>query len=106
RLLVDHQNQIARLFTPPFDHSAANPGYIKGYPPGVRENGGQYTHGAIWSIFAWAELGDGDRAGAMFDLLNPIQHSDSAEAVARYKVEPYVACADVYSVTPHIGRGG
>jgi len=106
RLLVDHQHQIGRLFTPPFDRSAENPGYIKGYPPGVRENGGQYTHGAIWSIFAWARLGDGDRAGAMFDLLNPIHHSDSADAVARYKVEPYVACADVYSVAPHMGRGG
>jgi len=106
RLLIDHQHQIARLFTPPFDHSTENPGYIKGYPPGVRENGGQYTHGATWSIFAWAQLGDSDRAGALFDLLNPIHHSDSAEAVAHYKVEPYVACADVYSVEPHIGRGG
>jgi len=106
RLLVDHDHQIARLFTPPFDHSKENPGYIKGYPPGVRENGGQYTHGATWSIFAWAKLGDGDRAGGMFDLLNPIRHSDSAAAVQRYMVEPYIACADVYSVAPHVGRGG
>ena len=106
RLLVDHQHQIARLFTPPFNHSRENPGYIKGYPPGVRENGGQYTHGATWSIFAWAKLGDGDRAGALFDLLNPIHHSNTAEAVERYKVEPYVVSADVYSVAPHIGRGG
>ena len=106
RLLVDHHQQIASLFTPPFDRSTQNPGYIKGYPPGVRENGGQYTHGATWSIFAWAQLGEGDRAGAMFNLLNPIHHSDSAESVARYKVEPYVACADVYSVAPHVGRGG
>ncbi|WP_158880996.1 glycosyl transferase family 36 [Rhodanobacter sp. L36] len=106
RLLVDHDNGIAELFTPPFDHSAQNPGYIKGYPPGVRENGGQYTHGATWSIFAWAKLGDGDRAAALFDLLNPIRHSDSAEAVERYKVEPYVVSADVYSVAPHVGRGG
>jgi cellobiose phosphorylase len=106
RLLVDHEHQVARLFTPPFDRSPVYPGYIKGYPPGLRENGGQYTHGATWSIFAWALLGDGDRAGAMFDLLNPIHHSDSSEAVERYKVEPYVACADVYSVEPHIGRGG
>ncbi|OOG60905.1 glycosyl transferase family 36 [Rhodanobacter sp. B05] len=106
-LLIDHEHKVARLFTPPFDQDGKeDPGYIKGYPPGVRENGGQYTHGAIWSIFAWAGLGDGDRAGALFDLLNPIHHSDSAEAVARYKVEPYVACADVYSVAPHIGRGG
>ncbi len=106
RLLVDHQHQIARLFTPPFDHSTKNPGYIKAYPPGVRENGGQYTHGAIWSVFAYARLGDGDRAGELFELLNPIHHSDTAGAVARYKVEPYAACADVYSVAPHIGRGG
>ncbi|TAL89379.1 MAG: glycosyl transferase family 36 [Rhodanobacter sp.] len=106
-LLVDHEHKVARLFTPPFDQDGKkDPGYIKGYPPGVRENGGQYTHGAIWSILAWAGLGDGDRAGNMFDLLNPIHHSDSAEAVARYKVEPYVACADVYSVAPHVGRGG
>ena len=105
-LLVDHDHQVACLFTPPFDHSKKNPGYIKGYPPGVRENGGQYTHGAVWSIFAWAGLGNGDRAGDVFNILNPIRHSDSLEAVGRYKVEPYVACADVYSVAPHIGRGG
>ncbi len=104
--LVDHENHIALLFTPPFDGGKVNPGYIKGYPPGVRENGGQYTHGAIWSIFAWAGLGDGDRGGALFDTLNPILHSDSAEAVERYKVEPYVSCADVYSVPPYVGRGG
>ena len=106
RLLVDHPNQIARLFTPPFNHSKQNPGYIKGYPPGVRENGGQYTHGATWSIFAWAELGDGDRAGGLFDLLNPIRHSENAKAAQRYMVEPYIACADVYSEPPHVGRGG
>ncbi|MEO5561755.1 MAG: glycosyl transferase family 36 [Dokdonella sp.] len=106
RMLVDHKNHIALLFTPPFDGGTANPGYIKGYPPGVRENGGQYTHGAIWSIFAWARLGDGERGGALFDILNPILHADSAEAIDRYKVEPYVSCADVYSVAPHVGRGG
>ena len=106
RLLVDHPHQIARLFTPPFDHADENPGYIKGYPPGVRENGGQYTHGATWSVFAWAGLGAGERAADIFTILNPIRHADNAAAVARYKVEPYVACADVYSVAPHIGRGG
>ena len=107
RLLIDHQNRIAGLFTPPFDqNSDENPGYIKGYPPGVRENRRQYTHGAIWSIFAWAILGEGDRAGALFDLLNPIHHSDTAEGVARYRVEPYVLCADVYSHAPWTGRGG
>ncbi|HET7360286.1 MAG TPA: glycosyl transferase family 36, partial [Rhodanobacteraceae bacterium] len=105
-MLIDDEHQVARLFTPPFDHSDNNPGYIKGYPPGVRENGGQYTHGAIWSVFAWALLGDGERAAGLFDLLNPVHHGDSAEAVARYKVEPYVVCADVYSVAPHVGRGG
>jgi cyclic beta-1,2-glucan synthetase len=104
--LVDHENHIALLFKPPFDGGTANPGYIKGYPPGVRENGGQYTHGAIWSIFAWTKLGDGDRGGALFDTLNPILHSDSADAVDRYKVEPYVSCADVYSASPYVGRGG
>jgi cyclic beta-1,2-glucan synthetase len=83
-----------------------DPGYIKGYPPGIRENGGQYTHGATWSVFACAKLGRGDRAGELFDMLNPITHGDSADAVARYQVEPYVACADVYSVAPHVGRGG
>ncbi len=106
RLLVDHPHRVARLFTPPFDHPEQNPGYIKGYPPGVRENGGQYTHGATWSVFAWARLGDGERTADTLAMLNPIHHSDSASAVARYKVEPYVACADVYSVAPHIGRGG
>ncbi|MEO8746435.1 MAG: glycosyl transferase family 36, partial [Rhodanobacter sp.] len=106
RLLVDHTHRIARLFTPPFDHADENPGYIKGYPPGVRENGGQYTHGATWSVFAWAQLGDGARVADTFEILNPIRHSDSREAVQRYKVEPYVACADVYAITPHIGRGG
>ncbi len=97
---------LALLFTPPFDDGPTEPGYIKGYPPGVRENGGQYTHGAIWSVFAFARLGQGDHAGALFDILNPIRHADSPDKLARYRVEPYVACADVYSVAPHVGRGG
>lgn len=105
-LLIDHEHQVARLFTPPFDRSDKDPGYIKGYPPGVRENGGQYTHGAIWSVYGWAALGDGERAAALFDLLNPVHHSNTPDALQRYKVEPYVACADVYSVDPHVGRGG
>jgi cellobiose phosphorylase len=104
--LVMHKEKIALLFTPPFDHSPLNPGYIKGYPPGIRENGGQYTHGATWSVFANATLGQGDRAAGLFTMLNPITHSSTAEAIARYRVEPYAACADVYSVAPHIGRGG
>ncbi len=106
RMLIDRTNRIHRLFTPPFENSRENPGYIKGYPQGIRENGGQYTHGATWSIFAWALLGNGDRAAEVFDILNPIRHSDSTDAIARYRVEPYVACADVYSVAPYIGRGG
>jgi len=104
--LIRHDDKVALLFTPPFDRSAHDPGYIKGYPPGIRENGGQYTHGTIWSIFAFAALGRGDRAGDLFAILNPIHHSSTPDAVARYKVEPYVACADVYSVAPHVGRGG
>ncbi|MHB1616460.1 MAG: GH36-type glycosyl hydrolase domain-containing protein [Metallibacterium sp.] len=106
KYLVLHNDKIALLFTPPFDHTSLNPGYIKGYPPGIRENGGQYTHGATWSIFACALLGQGDRAGELFDILNPIRHSDTPDAVACYQVEPYVACADVYAVAPYIGRGG
>jgi cellobiose phosphorylase len=104
--LIRHDSKIALLFTPPFDRTPLDPGYIKGYPPGIRENGGQYTHGTIWSIFAFAKLGQGDNAGGLFSILNPIRHGDSSEALARYKVEPYIACADVYSVAPHIGRGG
>jgi cellobiose phosphorylase len=104
--LIRLDDKIAMLFTPPFDSTPEDPGYVKGYPPGIRENGGQYTHGAIWSIFAFAMLGQGDRAGELFDILNPIHHSDTPDALARYQVEPYVACGDVYSVVPHIGRGG
>jgi len=106
KYLIRQDDRIALLLTPPFDRSAHDPGYIKAYPPGIRENGGQYTHGAIWSIFAFAALGQGNRAGDLFAMLNPICHSSTPSAVARYKVEPYAACADVYSVAPHIGRGG
>ena len=104
--LIRRRDQLALLFTPPFDQVDEDPGYIKAYPPGIRENGGQYTHGAIWSIFALAKLGQGDRAGELFGLINPIHHGANREAIDRYKVEPYVACADVYSVAPHVGRGG
>ena len=105
-MLIRRDDKVAPLFTPPFDHVENNPGYIKAYPPGIRENGGQYTHGSQWSIFALAKMGQGNRALELFSLINPINHSDSHEAVERYKVEPYVACADVYSVAPHVGRGG
>ena len=94
------------LFTPPFDKTARDPGYIKGYLPGVRENGGQYTHAAIWSAWAFAKLGQGDQAMELFHMLNPINHADTPEKAARYKVEPYVIAADIYGVPPHTGRGG
>jgi cyclic beta-1,2-glucan synthetase len=97
---------VSLLFTPPFDHPQHDPGYIKGYPPGIRENGGQYTHAAVWSVLAFAMQGDGDKAGELLSMLNPIRHADNPTGIHRYKVEPYVACADVYSVPPHSGRGG
>ncbi|MFN0114903.1 MAG: GH36-type glycosyl hydrolase domain-containing protein, partial [Paracoccaceae bacterium] len=104
--LVRPDPGIALLFTPPFDRTAMEPGYIKGYPPGLRENGGQYSHAAMWSILAHTRLGDGDAAGRLFAMLNPINHALTAEAAERYKVEPYVVAADVYSTPPHDGRGG
>jgi cyclic beta-1,2-glucan synthetase len=104
--LVNRSEGLVHLFTPPFDHTAHDPGYIKAYPPGLRENGGQYTHAAIWSVLAFALMGDGDRAGELFSLINPINHASTRAGIYRYKVEPYVVCADVYSATSHIGRGG
>lgn len=104
--LVRREHALVQLLDPPFDKSALDPGYIKGYVPGVRENGGQYTHAAIWAAMAFAALGDRQRAWELFDLINPLHHGDSAEAVATYKVEPYVMAADVYFIAPHIGRGG
>ena len=94
------------LFTPPFDKTPLDPGYIKGYLPGVRENGGQYTHAAVWCILAFAALGDGDRATELFSLLNPINHGKTRSGVQRYKVEPYVIAGDVYAEPSHLGRGG
>jgi cyclic beta-1,2-glucan synthetase len=104
--LVHPGDGLVLLFTPPFDNWDVDPGYIKGYLPGVRENGGQYTHAAIWSVIAFATLGDGDRAGELFGLLNPINHASTRAGIHRYRVEPYVAAADVYSEAPHVGRGG
>ena len=104
--LIQRKNGLALLFAPPFDKTGHDPGYIKGYPPGVRENGGQYTHAATWSVMAFAALGEGDKAAELFSLLNPINHSRSRADVYRYKVEPYVVCADLYSTAPHVGRGG
>ncbi len=104
--LVHSEDQLILLFTPPFDKTPNDPGYIKGYPPGIRENGGQYTHAAIWTIWAFAQLGQGDRAGDLFKLLNPIFHSATPDDAQKYRVEPYVIAADVYSVAPYNGRGG
>jgi cyclic beta-1,2-glucan synthetase len=104
--LVQHEAGLVLLFTPPFDHTPHDPGYIKGYPPGVRENGGQYTHAATWTVIAQAMLGHGTQAAKLFSLLNPLSHTSTRADVQRYKVEPYVVAADVYSVAPHVGRGG
>jgi cyclic beta-1,2-glucan synthetase len=104
--LVRRGQELILLFTPPFDRGPLDPGYIKAYPPGVRENGGQYTHAAIWAVMAFAALGDGDKANELFSILNPINRSSTRAGVHRYKVEPYVIAADVYAERPHIGRGG
>jgi cyclic beta-1,2-glucan synthetase len=104
--LVLREQRLALLFTPPFDRTPLDPGYIKGYPPGIRENGGQYTHAAAWSVIAFAALGEGEKAAGLFSLLNPINHAKTRADVQRYKVEPYVVAADIYSVAPHAGRGG
>jgi cellobiose phosphorylase len=104
--LVRRDAGLVQLFDPPFDKSALNPGYIKGYIPGVRENGGQYTHGAIWTAMAFALMGENERAWEIFNLLNPIHHGATPPQIATYKVEPYVVAADVYAVAPHLGRGG
>ncbi len=106
RELIRPRDGVALLFTPPFDKTACDPGYIKGYPPGVRENGGQYTHAALWSVMAFAELGEGEKAAALFSLLNPINHARTRSEMHRYKVEPYVIAADIYGAAPHVGRGG
>ncbi|NLD46505.1 MAG: glycosyl transferase, partial [Clostridiaceae bacterium] len=104
--LVRRDDGLIKLLTPPFDEGDLEPGYIKGYVPGVRENGGQYTHAAAWVVMAYAKMGDGDKAYELFELLNPINHSRTHIEYSRYKVEPYVMAADVYSVAPHTGRGG
>jgi cellobiose phosphorylase len=104
--LVRRDAALIQLLDPPFDKSNLDPGYIRGYVPGVRENGGQYTHGAIWATMAFAALGERERAWELLTMINPVNHALSAEAIATYKVEPYVVAADVYALTPHIGRGG
>ena len=104
--LVRRNAQLIQLLAPPFDKSDLEPGYIKGYVPGVRENGGQYTHGAIWTTMAFAMLGDRERAWELFTMLNPVNHGSKPEAIERYKVEPYVMSSDIYGAPPHTGRGG
>ena len=104
--LVRRDHALIQLLDPPVDQSDLNPGYIKGYVPGVRENGGQYTHGAIWAAMAFAALGDSRRAWELLAMINPVNHARSPEAIGTYKVEPYVIAADVYALSPHIGRGG
>jgi len=104
--LVDSENQLILLFTPPFDRTPRDPGYIKGYPPGIRENGGQYTHAALWAVWAYTALGQGDRAAELLRLLNPVYHADAPQKAQRYGVEPYVVAADVYSAEQHLGHGG
>jgi cyclic beta-1,2-glucan synthetase len=104
--LVKRDAGLIQLFDPPFDKSSLNPGYIRGYVPGVRENGGQYTHAAVWTVMAYAASGDVERTWELFNLINPVYHGETAGKIAKYKVEPYVVAADVYAVPPHVGRGG
>jgi cyclic beta-1,2-glucan synthetase len=104
--LVRYSDELVLLFTPPFDKTERDPGYIKSYPPGVRENGGQYTHAAVWSVIAYALLGEGDQAAELLRMLNPISRSATRTGVYAYKVEPYVLAADIYAEPPHVRRGG
>ena len=104
--LVDRTNSLIQLLDPPFDKSEMNPGYIKGYVPGVRENGGQYSHAAIWMVMAFAALGENERTWELLKMINPVNHGDSKDHISTYKVEPYVMAADVYKVPSHLGRGG
>ncbi|NMM29007.1 MAG: cyclic beta 1-2 glucan synthetase [Glaciimonas sp.] len=106
RRLVRRKDALIQLLDPPFDKSGQNPGYIRGYVPGVRENGGQYTHAAIWAAMAFAKMGDNLRAWELMHMINPVNHGKTDRDIATYKVEPYVVAADVYAVSPHVGRGG
>jgi cyclic beta-1,2-glucan synthetase len=103
---VRREDGLILLLAPPFDKGPLDPGYVKGYVPGVRENGGQYTHAALWTVIAYAMLGDGERAAELFGFLNPINHATNRAELHRYKVEPYVIAADVYALPPYTGRGG
>lgn len=105
-LLIDKENGLIKLLDPPFENSKIEPGYIKAYLPGVRENGGQYTHAAMWAILAFAKLGFGDKALEYYRMINPIEHSRTKDAAKKYKVEPYVIPADIYEAKGLEGRGG
>jgi cyclic beta-1,2-glucan synthetase len=104
--LIRRDSGLIQLLDPPFDTSDLNPGYIKGYVPGVRENGGQYTHAAVWAAMAFAASGETDKAWNLMEMINPVNHGDTPDAISTYKVEPYVMAADVYGRPPHTGRGG
>jgi cyclic beta-1,2-glucan synthetase len=104
--LVHFNERLLCLLAPPFDKTTRDPGYINGYPPGIRENGGQYTHAALWTVWAFSELGQGKRAQELFKLLNPIYHSDTPEKADQYRVEPYVVAADVYNTPSQTRQGG
>ena len=104
--LIDKENGIIKLLDPPFENGNLHPGYIKSYLPGVRENGGQYTHAAVWAIIAETMLGFGDKAVELFKIINPIEHSRSKEEANKYKLEPYVVPADIYGAKNLAGRGG
>ncbi|HLW12333.1 MAG TPA: glycosyl hydrolase family 65 protein, partial [Casimicrobiaceae bacterium] len=106
RQLMDRDAALVRLLTPPFNHSNPNPGYIQGYVRGVRENGGQYTHAAVWAAMAFAAMGDGARAWEIATMINPVNHARTPQSSAVYTTEPYVSAADVYALAPHTGRGG
>jgi cyclic beta-1,2-glucan synthetase len=105
-LLLREEPKTLLLLWPPFEHASRDPGYIQAYPPGIRENGGQYTHGVLWTLDALARLGDGERVGKLLSLLNPIEHARTREASRRYRVEPYVVAADIYAAPGHEGSGG
>jgi len=106
RRLVNERDRLVRLFTPPFDHSEPHPGYIMGYPPGVRENGGQYTHGSLWLALAWARMGNGDAAVRLLTLMNPAEYGRNPSGVDRYRGEPYAVAADVSDSAANPGRAG
>jgi len=106
RTLIDPKNGLIKLLDPAFDKSTLEPGYIKGYVPGIRENGGQYTHAAVWAVMAFAVLGDTQRVKDLLSMINPVNHGSTREKIERYLVEPYVTAADIYGSEPHIGRGG